>query len=153
MPYSPAPVSSTVSVAAPTAISSVGTLVMLGLAGSITPQVSGRILVICSGVVGNTTAIGDGVSFQLSYGTGAAPSNAGALAGTQVGSLKAFVASTTAGQQGFCASWIVTGLSVPSIDPTGKTTAATTYWLDLAVEAITGGGAVMKNVDLIAIEL
>lgn len=153
MPYSGVPATSTVSVAAPTAISSVGTLVMLGLAGSITPQVTGRVLVICTGVVGNTTAAGDGVSFQLSYGTGAAPANAAALTGTQVGSLKAFVASTTAGQQGFAASWIITGLSTPTISSAGVTQASTTYWLDLAVEAITGGGAVMKNVDLLAIEL
>ena len=146
----PAPAISTITVNAPTAIASVGTLVMLGLAGSITPQATGRVLVICTGVVGNTTAAGDGVSFQLSYGTGTAPTNAATLTGTQVGALKAFVGSTTAGQQGFACSWIITGLSVPG---SGGATTTTTYWLDLAVEAITGGGAVLKNVDLVAIEI
>lgn len=116
------------------------TSVMMGLNGAITPVLTGRVLLIITGVILNNT-IGDGSTVQASYGTGAAPSNAGALAGTQVGAPLAFVASTAAGQAPFAAVAIITGL-----------VNNTTYWLDAALKAVTGGTATIKDVVVTAVE-
>ena len=59
---------------------------MMGLAGAITPTYTGRLLIIVSGNLTNTTAAaGDGAKAQIRYGTGSAPSNGDALTGTAVG--------------------------------------------------------------------
>ena len=124
----------------PTGTTSTGAAVMMGLAGTITPVLSGRVLVVMTGTWGSGT-IGDGVNVQLSYGTGAAPANADALTGTQFGSIKHLVAATVAGRAGFTVAFFVTGL-----------TSGTAYWLDLAVEAVTGSTATIYDVDIVAIE-
>lgn len=125
----------------PTGTASTAAYVMMGLAGSVTPVLSGRVLILITGMAGNST-LADGCNMQISYGTGAAPANAAALSGTQVGAIKKMVASTAAGKQGFALAFVVTGL-----------VAGTAYWIDLAVEAVTGGTASVYNVDIVAIEL
>lgn len=67
----------------PTGTSS-ATAVMMGLAGAITPRFSGRVLLMISGAIFNA-GIGQGATPQLSWGTGAAPTNGAALTGNQVG--------------------------------------------------------------------
>ena len=105
---------SVTSVAAPTPGSNVG-FAALGLAASITPVASGRIKVDISGMIGNST-IGDGGSVHIIYGTGTAPANGTGTPVTgevgPVGSVKAFVASTAAGVQGFACNAVVTGLTL-----------------------------------------
>ena len=128
-------------VAAPTGITATSPAVMLGLAGSITPNAGGNVMITISGNV-NSSVIADGASLQVSYGTGAAPANAGALAGTQVGQVVKYVASTVLGQSPFSLTVYVTGL-----------VAGTAYWIDLAVAAITGGTATFADVNIVAIEL
>lgn len=115
--------------------------VMMGLAGSITPVSTGRILVIVTGMMGNGT-IADGAATQIRYGTGGAPSNGGALAGTTLGLLKTMIASTALGKQGFALSYVVSGLTL-----------STTYWVDISLAAVTAGTATVYGVDLVVIEL
>ena len=119
------------------------TAVMMGLGGTatITPLTSGKLMVMVTGMAGNST-IGDGASAQLYYGTGAAPSNAGGPTGTAAGAIKAMVASTAAGKQGFALSCLLTGLTV-----------GVAYWFDIALLAVTGGTASIYSLDFVIIEL
>jgi hypothetical protein len=116
--------------------------VMTGLAGSITPTVTGRVLVTISGDVFNATAIADGAKVQLRTGTGTAPTNGAALAGTACGGNLNYVASTTAGKVPFSVTCVVTGLTL-----------GTAVWLDLGLAAITGGTATIENVGISAHEI
>lgn len=131
----------TQSTASPTGTTVTSAAKMLGLGATITPVKSTRILIAITGIAINST-IGDGANFQIAYGTGGAPSNGAAATGTAVGSVKHFVASTAAGQQGIALLWVVTGL-----------TAGTTYWVDLQFEAVTGGTASIKDVDVVLLEV
>ena len=117
------------------------TAVMMGLAGSITLQGSGRVLLMLSGDLQNNTTA-DGATVQLSYGTGTAPTNGAALTGTQVGNTESFTALTGVLVVPFAQQAVVSGLTV-----------GTTYWLDAAVKAVTGGTASILNISLTAIEL
>lgn len=125
--------------AAPTAPASTGTYTMVGLAGLITPNLTGRILVSMQGLGGNTN--GNGFGAKLSYGTGAAPSAAGALAGTQVGPNFTMTAVTGSLTQWFTIEVPIVGLTI-----------GTTYWLDLAAAQLTGGTATLTQCQITAIE-
>lgn len=124
-------------------ISTVEKMMGLGLVGgfTITPQVTGRVLVIIAGMVLNSTAAGDGTNVTGRWGTGVAPANAAAVTGTQFGAIQHFIASTTAGQQGFTCMDKITGLAlnVP-------------VWFDLSLLAVTGGGSTVKDVQILVIE-
>lgn len=125
----------------PTGTTSTGAAKMMGLAGSITCNFTGRVLITIQGTITNAGAIGDGANAQISFGTGTAPINGAALTGTQAGSNIGYIASTTAGEVPFSLSNIQTGFTV-----------GTAYWLDLALEAVTGGTAVVENVTITAME-
>src|SRR5690242_15711692 len=90
----------------PTGTSST-TGVMMGLAGSVTPKFSGRVQVTMSGDCFSGT-IADGANIQMRYGTGTAPSNAGALAGTTIGSAVSYRVPTTASRNPYAQSVIIT---------------------------------------------
>jgi hypothetical protein len=115
----------------------------LGTFFTYTPVTSGKVALFFGGMVLNSTAAGDGVTLTARRGTGTPPAN-GATAGlgTQVGVSQHFIASTTAGQQGWVIFTIVSGLSlnVP-------------VWFDISIIAVTGGGATIKDVQFLAIEL
>lgn len=118
---------------------------MMGLAGSITPVFTGRIAIIISGNLTNSTATaGDGAKAQIRYGTGTAPANAAALAGTAVGSFISSVLerATASDLQAFTLNAIVTGL-----------TPGTAYWIDIALAALVGGTGQAKNISITAWEL
>jgi hypothetical protein len=115
---------------------------MMGLAGAITPQVTGRIAIFVAGMTVNSTAIGSGVNITGKYGTGAAPANGAASAGTTFGIQQHFVASTVAGQQGFTCQGVITGLTL-----------GVAIWIDLEVVAVTSGGATVKDVQIVAFEI
>ena len=105
---------------------------MMGLAGTITPALTGRILVTVTGTIFNTgTTIGNGGKTQLRFGTGSAPANAAALTGTAVGSVLTSVnESTTAStKQPFCCTALISALTL-----------GTAYWLDLSLAQVGGGG-------------
>lgn len=119
----------TIGPSAPTGTTST-TLVMAGLAGSITTR-TGKILLCMSGVGADNTA-NDGTKMQMSYGTGTAPVNGAALTGTQIGPVQQYSAATLAAgaTAPYGACTVVTGLS-----------GGTAYWFDTAFAAITGGTA------------
>lgn len=112
---------------------------MMGLAGSITPTLTGRLMITISGDISNNTG-SDGGKVQIRYGTGSAPANADALTGNAIGTLIRAIAGTVTVP--FSVQAVVTGLSV-----------GTAYWLDLGLAAITGGTASIFDVSVTAIEI
>ena len=123
---------------------------MLGLAGSITPRSSGNILIVVSGMIeptGSGTTSGLGIAYQISYGTGVAPSNQGALAGTQVGSVQFHTNDVntvgTNANHPFSLQAVVTGLTI-----------GTAYWVDLAAtEFLLSNGFALANITISVIEI
>ncbi len=117
------------------------TATMMGLAGTVTPNTGGNVLILVTGDILNAT-IGDGVTIQISHGTGTAPVNTATLTGTQDGVAVNFIASTAAGKVPFCVMAYVTGL-----------VAGTAYWIDLASAQLTGGAVTMQHINIVAIEV
>mgnify|MGYP001590177998 FL=1 len=117
------------------------TAVMMGLAGSLTALGSLRFLIMLSGDCSNNTTA-DGVDVQLSYGTGAAQANGGALAGTQIGGKVRFTALTGVLTVPFALQAVVSSLTL-----------GTAYWIDAAVNAVTAGTASISNLSLTVVEL
>jgi hypothetical protein len=116
--------------------------VMMGLAGSVTPARSGKVLIIILGDITNSAA-SDGANIQIRYGTGAAPANAAAATGTATGGLYKYRNAGSAVPRGiFSIQSIVSGLTV-----------GTTYWIDVTLAATIGGTASIADVTIIAIEL
>lgn len=102
---------------------------MMGLAGSITPAVSTRVDMTVCGRMANSL-INDGVTVQLRYGTGTAPTNGATLTGTQLGASQTLTEKVAAQADGYCVTGIATGLTI-----------GTAYWMDVAVNAVTAGTA------------
>ena len=117
------------------------TYLMLGLAGTITPNVHGTISV---SICGSTTdaVLADAISVQISYGTGAAPSNGDALTGTQVGALVQQSQAVAGDVQSFCSVAVITGLTV-----------GTPYWLDLAAGSSGGAAITFGSTNVAASEI
>lgn len=136
------------SVAAPTAPASTSAYKMQGLAGSITPGTSGKVLIVISGTItSSTVTANDGIKYQISYGTGSAPSNSGNLAGTQVGTIQTYTNPVTIVAADvhvpFSTQAVVTGLTL-----------GTAYWLDLAAESnATNSSVALTAVSVTAIEI
>lgn len=132
----------------PTAPASTSAYAMQGLAGAITPKKSGIILLIISGtIIGSSVTAGDGILTQLSYGTGAAPTNSASLTGTQVGAVMDYTnpATVTAADihVPFSMQAVVTGLTLD-----------TAYWLDLAAKSVANASNVgLSNLSVTAVEL
>jgi len=146
-----APASSSTNItSAITAPNSTSVFKMQGLAGSITPAVSGNVLIIISGtVIANTGVTAThGVRGQISYGTGIAPTSNTALTGTQAGVVQSYrngFALTAAADldEPFMIVAFVTGL-----------TPGTAYWIDLAAESITtASDNGFSNVNISAVEI
>lgn len=156
MPYSPVPAFVAVNPSNPTAISSATYLMNgLGVAGAsaftITPTATGRVLILVTGdIVENATA--QTATLQLSYGTGAAPANAAAVAGTQVGQQVAWVSLTGTLTSTFTLMALVTGLTVPTFTGQGVQSASTPYWLDVNSKS-SAGTVQLTNLSCVAVEL
>jgi hypothetical protein len=116
--------------------------VMMGLAGTITPVFTGRVLVTVTGTIFNPTAIADGAQAQIRIGTGAVPTNGSALAGTAIGSAAKYTASTVAGKVPFALSALATGL-----------TTSVALWIDVGLAALTGGTATITDISIAALEV
>jgi hypothetical protein len=116
---------------------------MMGLAGSITPAVSGKIVLTINGTIANSNA-SDGAKVQLSYGTGTAPVNGAAITGTQVGAFLNVTnnANTAALKVPYSVTAVITGLTV-----------GTAYWLDVVLAAITAGTATITVNSIAAHEI
>lgn len=118
---------------------------MMGLAGSITPATTGRVLVIVNGTISNSTGTaGNGAKAQLRYGTGTAPANAAALTGTAAGSLVSALLerATASDPYPFSIQARINGLVI-----------GTVYWLDISLAAISAGTAVAKSLTITAVEV
>ncbi len=139
--HSSLPVVSQSSPANPTGTASTAG-VMMGLAGAITPAVTGRVQIILTGTIFNATAIADGANVQLRTGTGSAPANGDALSGTAAGGLVKYVAATTAERAPFACSAIVSGLAL-----------STAIWIDVGLAATVGGTATITDLSLSAVEV
>ena len=116
--------------------------VMAGLAASITPTASGKILITVAGSMANNT-VNSGGNLSIAWGTGTAPVNGAAPAGTGVGAI--------AQRQG---SWPV-GLTVPfSVSGiiTGRTI-GTPVWIDLYLTATGTGTFNVQQVAVTAVEI
>ena len=126
---------------APTATSTT-TFVMMGLACSFTPGLTGRVVFIGSGQMQNSN-LNDGATVQLYYGTGTPPINGAALPGPAVGiAISQTHTSLVAGDSG---GWSF-------VFPINTLTVGTTYWLDVALEAVTAGNASVTGVTLAVFE-
>lgn len=112
----------------------------LGANFSITPANTGKVFAIISGMVLNSTAAGNGVNVRGRFNTGTAPINGATASGNALGAIQHFVASTTTGQQGFCIHGIV------------SLTVGVAWWFDLSIQAVTGGGATVKDVQFSCLE-
>ncbi|MDP4288869.1 MAG: hypothetical protein Q8922_13145, partial [Bacteroidota bacterium] len=129
--------------ASPTGTSNTGYFEQMGLAGSITPNASGKVFITISGTVQNSTA-GDGAYVGIDYGTGTAPANGVGMAGTAAGSQVLFTEPGTGTPipVPFSTNAIVTGLTV-----------GTTYWIDLIVVPGNGGTAKVSQLSISAMEM
>ncbi len=126
--------------AAPTGTTS-ATSVMMAIGGAITPTVTGRVLVIVSGQMANST-LNAGVTIDLRYGTGTVPSNGDAVSGTLVGIAQTQTSLVATDKSGFCISGVVTGLTL-----------ATAIWADISLKAVTAGTATATGVTITILEL
>jgi hypothetical protein len=116
--------------------------VMQGLAGGVTPAATGRLLIIVSGYLGNDTA-GRGAVVQIRYGTGGAPANGAAVAGTALGSAQQMsYGSYGTMQVPFSVTGIATGLLL-----------GTAVWIDISLASITGGNSTAVQVSVSAVEV
>jgi hypothetical protein len=137
-------------VAAPTAPNSTASFTMQGLSNGatvFTPKTSGNVQITVSGnVVTSDTTAGDGVTWQLTYGTGNGPSANAALTGTQVGGVQTAIIPATVTAIDFILPFsktiIVNGLTV-----------GTAYYVDLAAKALTATGTGFTNVDISVMEI
>ena len=151
MPFTPSPGFISSLTAAPTGRSS-ATLVALGLNTVYTPRATGRVAVFASGVIGNGTST-DGFTYNLYYGTGAAPANNDAVSGTAIASLQTVTSVVTSALTvPFALHGAVENLVADAINSRGATVAGTTYWFDIMFSYVTGGTVTLTNVNLLVFE-
>lgn len=122
------------------------TLVMMGLGSTctITTTTRTRVRFTITGQLNNTTA-GDGIKYQLAYGTGTAPVNGAAISGTVFGTGPVTANAIAGGANPtypFTATGIATGLST-----------TTAYWFDTQLAATIGGTASITNLGCSAEEI
>jgi F0F1-type ATP synthase membrane subunit c/vacuolar-type H+-ATPase subunit K len=120
--------------------------VMMGLSASITPVLTGKIMIIISGDMDNSSG-DDGAQVQMRTGTGTPPINGAALTGTTQGGLvKMSVVTSGAGDSvtrvPFSLNAIVTGLTLN-----------TAVWVDISLAAIGGGTARVRDISISVVEL
>src|SRR5215472_1174529 len=142
-----APAASTSQPANPTAPNSNNFFHMMGLAGSITPNTTGSVLIAISGNIVTTSATaGIGITYSINYGTGTAPTNNATATGTVASNTPVYTNPTTVTAANvavpFAIEAVVTGL-----------TPGTAYWIDLAAKAVTTTSATtFNNLTINAIE-
>ncbi len=112
---------------------------MFGLAGAITPLVSGIVIMdVSCDLVNDGTGLGGVTALNLRYGTGTAPTQGAAATGTTADSV-AWTQTTTETFRRLVAK--VTGL-----------TAATAYWVDLSMVCVSGGTNYVRGARILCME-
>jgi hypothetical protein len=114
---------------------------MMGLAGTITPQLSGVVKIFINGNGANSAGL-DGFIVQIRYGTGAAPTNGVALTGSTIGGLISGISSAANDPTPFCLIGELSGLTL-----------ATAYWIDVSLKSIAGGTAAISQISILAEEV
>jgi hypothetical protein len=118
------------STTSPTAPASIAAFKMQGLAATFTPVSTGNVIIIISGTVTSATVTaGDGIKYQISYGTGGVPANAANLTGTQVGNIQQYMNVNTV-----VAADVAVPFSVQAV--VNGLVPGTAYWFDLAAQSI-----------------
>jgi hypothetical protein len=110
----------------------------LGTTWTITPNSAGRALVIVSGDLANSS--NGGLTWQIRYGTGAAPGNNVALAGSGGTATRTYVPPPGIGIP-FSTQFVATGLTL-----------GTPYWFDLALAVLGSGTSSLVNLTVSALE-
>lgn len=115
--------------------------VMMGLSASITPVISGKIMIIISGDMDNDTN-SRGSRVQIRTGTGSVPTNGISLTGTAQGGLVSFEQNNLSVRTPFSLNAIQTGLVLN-----------TPYWVDISLASITGGVSRVRDISISIVEL
>jgi len=117
------------------ALSASAVMIMAGLAIAFTPAKTGNVRVIITGEIANSGVAHDGASVVAAFGTGVAPVNGAAAAGTLLGNR--FDCTSVAGAEKFAFAIVdrVVGLVV-----------GTAYWFDLQFLASTAGNATITDI-------
>lgn len=115
--------------------------VMMGLAASITPQVTGRIKIYVTGTIVSNNNAGAGGA-RIRYGTGTAPANGAALTGTAIGNPANFIQGSANDSTPFALVGYVTGL-----------TAGTAHWIDVSVNTNGTGTTTISSITILAEEV
>jgi hypothetical protein len=122
--------------------STTGVMMGLGASAAIGVQRTGKVLVIINGTIKNGTASGSSTA-QIRYGTGTAPANGAAPAGTPVGAIVQANSPSANFNLPFSVAAFLTGLTL-----------GTTYWFDLLVATAGGAGpAAVSGVTVAAFEV
>jgi hypothetical protein len=120
--------------------------VMMGLSASITPVISGKIMIIISGDMDNSTD-NSGAQVQIITGTGSIPTNGISPTGTAQGGLVKMLLTRTGNDTivtrvPFSLNAIQTGLVLN-----------TPYWVDISLASITGGVSRVRDISISVVEL
>jgi len=122
----------------PTSTSSTSFKMMgLGSTLKLTPNFSGTVIIKIDSEAKNTVD-GNGIQFEIYYGTGTAPSNGSPTTGTQVGPTFERDFWGQNATVGFGTNLKITGLTV-----------GTAYWFDIALRSLGSGGsnATIQNIE------
>jgi hypothetical protein len=122
-----------------TTTSTVG--VMMGLSASITPVLTGKIMIIISGDIENDTN-SRGARVQIRTGTGTPPINGAALTGTTQGGLVTLDQSSPNLRVPFSLNAIVNSLTLN-----------TAVWVDISLASITSGISRVRDISISVVEL
>lgn len=115
----------------------------MGLAGALTPALSGNVMAVISGDVNNSAGGSDECKMQIRYGTGSPPANGAALTG--LGTIGGLVKASSANNNlpaPFSLNGIINGL-----------TPSTAYWFDMSLAAITGGTCTAQDISVSLFEV
>jgi hypothetical protein len=119
--------------------------VMMGLSASITPVLTGKIMIIISGDINTVTGNSHGGSVQIRTGTGTPPLN-GATAstsGTAQGGLVTFFQNNATQRFPFSLNAIVNSLTLN-----------TAYWIDISLSTDAAGNpSIVRNISISVVEL
>jgi len=109
----------------------------LGSTLKLTPTFSGTVIIKLDSEAKNTID-GNGIQFEIFYGTGSAPSNGSLTTGTQVGPTFERDFWGKNATVGFSTNLTITGLTV-----------GTPYWFDIALKSLGSGSsdATMRNIE------
>jgi hypothetical protein len=132
----------------PTGPAGTSSFTMQGLGALIKPVVTGRVLATICGYTfnGSVTTVGDGIRWTVNYGSGAAPGNGAGLIGTALTPQQTFSLSATATTDDSINPFSLTGLAL-------NLGIGTSYWFDLAAQAVGSTGFVFGNLQVVLVEV